>query len=44
MGDEAGIRARLEAARGELTRDWTLKHQHWEAVKSWQRRGGERVE
>ena len=44
--DEAQIRARWEAARGELTRDW--KRRHREAVKSQRRRrgggGGERVE
>ncbi|KAH9040313.1 hypothetical protein EDB83DRAFT_2524312 [Lactarius deliciosus] len=40
--DEAQIRARWEAARGELTREW--KRRHREAVKSRRRRGGERVE
>lgn len=40
--DEAEIRARWEAARGELTREW--KRRHREAVKSRRRRGGERVE
>ncbi|KAH9964306.1 hypothetical protein BJV74DRAFT_799681 [Russula compacta] len=36
--DEAQIRARWEAARGELTREW--KRRHREAVKSRRRRGG----
>jgi hypothetical protein len=43
--DETQIRARWEAARGELTREW--KRRHREAVKSRRRRGGgggERVE
>jgi len=41
--DETQIRARWEAACGELTREW--KRRHREAVKSWRRRGrGERVE
>jgi hypothetical protein len=43
--DETQIRARWEAARGELTREW--KRRHREAVKSQRRRGGsggERVE
>ena len=40
--DEAVIRARWEAARGELTREW--KRRHREAVKSRRRRGGEQVE
>ena len=40
--DEEEIRARWEAARGELTREW--KRRHREAVKSRRRRGGERVE
>lgn len=40
--DETEIRARWEAARGELTREW--KRRHREAVKSRRRRGGERVE
>ena len=35
---EAQIRARWEAARGELTREW--KRRHREAVKSRRRRGG----
>ncbi|KAI0057367.1 hypothetical protein BV25DRAFT_1831197 [Artomyces pyxidatus] len=37
--DEGEIRARWEAARGELTREW--KRRHREAVKSRRRRGGE---
>ncbi|KAI9448860.1 hypothetical protein BJY52DRAFT_1428421 [Lactarius psammicola] len=40
--DEVQIRARWEAARGELTREW--KRRHREAVKSRRRRGGERVD
>ncbi|KAI0248754.1 hypothetical protein BJV78DRAFT_1233136 [Lactifluus subvellereus] len=36
--DEAQIRLRWEAARGELTREW--KRRHREAVKSRRRRGG----
>ncbi|KAH9995412.1 hypothetical protein BJV74DRAFT_883926 [Russula compacta] len=36
--DEAQIRARWEAARGELTREW--KRRHREAVKSRRKRGG----
>ena len=40
--DEEVIRARWEAARGELTREW--KRRHREAVKSRRRRGGEQVE
>jgi hypothetical protein len=43
--DDSQIRARWEAARGELTREW--KRRHREAVKSRRRRGGgggERVE
>ena len=36
--DEAQIRARWEAARAELTREW--KRRHREAVKSRRRRGG----
>jgi hypothetical protein len=36
--DETQIRARWEAARGELTREW--KRRHREAVKSRRRRGG----
>ena len=36
--DESQIRARWEAARGELTREW--KRRHREAVKSRRRRGG----
>ncbi|KAN0127685.1 hypothetical protein V8E53_014525 [Lactarius tabidus] len=40
--DETEIRARWEAARGELTQEW--KRRHREAVKSRRRRGGERVE
>ncbi|KAH9957000.1 hypothetical protein BC827DRAFT_1385759 [Russula dissimulans] len=41
--DEAQIRSRWEAARGELTREW--KRRHREAVKSRRRRGnGERAE
>ncbi|KAF8260421.1 hypothetical protein EI94DRAFT_904102 [Lactarius quietus] len=40
--DEAEIRARWEAARGELTREW--KRRHREAVKSRRRRGAERLE
>ena len=37
--DEAEIRERWEAARGELTREW--KRRHREAVKSRRRRGGD---
>jgi hypothetical protein len=40
--DETQIRARWEAARGELTREW--KRRHREAVKSRRRRGGGRGE
>ncbi|KAN0127672.1 hypothetical protein V8E53_014512 [Lactarius tabidus] len=40
--DEAEIRARWEAARGELTWEW--KRRHREVVKSRRRRGGEQVE
>jgi hypothetical protein len=40
--DEAEIRVRWEAARGELTREW--KRRHREAVRSRRRRCGERVE
>ena len=40
--DEARIRARWKAARGDLTQEW--KRWHREAVKSRRRQGGERVE